>query len=153
MQSVNNREEELARVNEEMEWNLDLVGSTAIEDKLQAKVPETIRYMRQAGLRVWVLTGDKIETAINIGHSSGLLDNQMTQAMILSNLEGSIHNEIKEGLKLVLKREENKLSEKIAVIVGGESLLYIFKNDELKADFLELSCKADVVLACRVSPK
>jgi hypothetical protein len=53
----------------------------------------------------------------------------------------------------VLKREENKLSEKIAVIVGGESLLYIFKNDELKADFLELSCKADVVLACRVSPK
>ncbi len=41
--------------------------------------------MRDAGIRVWVLTGDKVETAINIGYSSGLLDNEMSKLMITSN--------------------------------------------------------------------
>lgn len=53
-----------------------LMGSTAIEDRLQDEVPDTITFARQAGIKVWVLTGDKIETAINIGLSAGLLDNE-----------------------------------------------------------------------------
>ena len=56
---------------------MDLVGATAIEDKLQEEVPETIKFLRAAGIQVWVLTGDKIETAVNIGFSSGLIDNDM----------------------------------------------------------------------------
>lgn len=52
-----------------------LIGSTAIEDRLQDEVPDTIKFAREAGIKVWVLTGDKIETAINIGLSAGLLDN------------------------------------------------------------------------------
>ena len=51
-----------------------LVGSTAIEDKLQEDVAETIRDFKSIGIKVWVLTGDKVETAINIGYSAGLLD-------------------------------------------------------------------------------
>lgn len=58
---------------------MELIGSTAIEDKLQDDVSDTIRFMKDAGIKVWVLTGDKIETAINIGYSSGLLDNNMLQ--------------------------------------------------------------------------
>ena len=77
MQAVNNREEEVAMVNDIMEKNLELIGSTAIEDKLQDGVSQTIHYMRKAGIKVWVLTGDKIETAINIGFSSGLIDDDM----------------------------------------------------------------------------
>ncbi len=77
MQTVTNRDEEVAKVNEEIERDLVLVGSTAIEDKLQDGVPETIRFIREAGIKVWVLTGDKVETAINIGYSSKLLDNHM----------------------------------------------------------------------------
>ena len=77
MQTVSNRDEEVAKVNEEIERDLVLVGSTAIEDKLQDGVPETIRIIREAGIKVWVLTGDKVETAINIGYSSKLLDNHM----------------------------------------------------------------------------
>jgi phospholipid-transporting ATPase len=77
MQSVSNREEEVAKVCDMMERGLELVGSTAIEDKLQEGVNQTIQYMRSAGIKVWVLTGDKIETAINIGYSSGLLDQGM----------------------------------------------------------------------------
>ena len=56
---------------------MSLIGSTAIEDKLQEDVPETITAMKQAGIKVWVLTGDKVETAINIGHSAGLLNKEM----------------------------------------------------------------------------
>lgn len=70
MTSISNREEEVAKVNELIERDLILIGSTAIEDKLQEGVPETIKYIRDAGIKVWVLTGDKIETAINIGFSS-----------------------------------------------------------------------------------
>ena len=57
-----------------MEARLKLLGATGIEDKLQEGVPETIANIREAGIVVWVLTGDKIETAINIGYSSGLID-------------------------------------------------------------------------------
>ena len=56
-------------VAEELEVDFDLVGSTAIEDKLQEDVGRTIHDIKRAGIKVWVLTGDKIETAINIGFS------------------------------------------------------------------------------------
>ena len=61
-----------------------LIGSTAIEDRLQEDVDKTIQFAKEAGIKVWVLTGDKIGTAINIGMSAGLLDNseKMTQHII-----------------------------------------------------------------------
>jgi P-type E1-E2 ATPase len=90
MQKVSDREAEVMRVNELIETNLELIGSTAIEDKLQdgvskclkrviPSIDEAIRFMREAGIKVWVLTGDKVETAINIGYSSGLIDSMMIQ--------------------------------------------------------------------------
>lgn len=50
-----------------------MIGATAIEDKLQEGVPETIDKLAQAGIKIWMLTGDKLETAINIGYSCKLL--------------------------------------------------------------------------------
>jgi phospholipid-transporting ATPase len=58
------------------------VGATAIEDKLQTNVGSTIDAIKKAGIKVWVLTGDKIETAINIGYSCKLLSNDMVQHVI-----------------------------------------------------------------------
>ena len=49
---------------------MELIGGTAIEDKLQDKVGPTIAYLKKAGIKLWVLTGDKVETAINIGFST-----------------------------------------------------------------------------------
>jgi len=57
------------KVAEELEVEFELIGSTAIEDKLQDQVGETIRDIKMAGVQLWVLTGDKVETAINIGQS------------------------------------------------------------------------------------
>ena len=74
---IENREDEVAKVNEEIEVDLELIGSTAIEDRLQDEVKDTIEFMKKATIKVWVLTGDKVETAINIGVSAGLLDQFM----------------------------------------------------------------------------
>jgi len=79
---VNNREEKVSQVDELIEHDLELIGSTAIEDKLQEEVAETIEFMKDTGIKVWVLTGDKIETAINIGISAKLLDDSMDQYII-----------------------------------------------------------------------
>ncbi len=76
------REELVDEVNEQVEVELDLVGSTAIEDRLQDKVADTIQFMKETGIKVWVLTGDKIGTAMNIGLSAGLLDNRMPKHII-----------------------------------------------------------------------
>jgi phospholipid-translocating ATPase len=71
---TSNREEVVASVDQEIEYQLTLIGSTAIEDRLQDEVADTIRFMKRADISVWVLTGDKIETAKNIGFAAGLLD-------------------------------------------------------------------------------
>ncbi|KAJ2701118.1 hypothetical protein H4R19_005430, partial [Coemansia spiralis] len=71
------RDERIAQVCEEMERDLRIAGATAIEDKLQERVPDTIAALRAAGIRIWVLTGDKMETAINIGFAANLLTKEM----------------------------------------------------------------------------
>ncbi|XP_053196502.1 phospholipid-transporting ATPase IC [Scomber japonicus] len=72
-----NREDALDRVYEQIESNLMLIGATAIEDKLQDGVPETIAKLAKADIKIWVLTGDKKETAENIGFSCSLLTDDM----------------------------------------------------------------------------
>ena len=72
--SIIDRDLKVQEVNNEIEVDLVLHGSTAIEDRLQDDVPDTIAFARAAGIKVWVLTGDKTGTAINIGYSCRLLE-------------------------------------------------------------------------------
>ena len=62
--SLENREDKIEAVSDEIEHDLLLLGATAIEDRLQDGVPEAIADLKEAGIKVWVLTGDKLETAI-----------------------------------------------------------------------------------------
>ena len=71
--SIVNRDELVQAVCEDIERDVLLLGSTAIEDKLQDEVPETIQFLHEANIHVWVLTGDKQSTAISIGMSSRLI--------------------------------------------------------------------------------
>ena len=75
--SLQDRDQKVDECSARLECDFDLVGSTALEDKLQDGVPETIEMIRQAGIKLWVLTGDKIETAINIGYACRLLDDSI----------------------------------------------------------------------------
>ena len=63
-----NNRSQIDRLEEELEAGMTLLGATAIEDKLQDKVAETIQAIHQAHIKLWVLTGDKLETAVNIGN-------------------------------------------------------------------------------------
>ena len=76
-QALQNREERLEQISDRIERDLMLIGGTAIEDRLQDGVPDTIALLGEAGIKLWVLTGDKVETAINIGFSCNLLSNDM----------------------------------------------------------------------------
>lgn len=74
--AITDREEKLEAAADIIERELTLLGGTAIEDRLQEGVPDTIALLAEAGIKLWVLTGDKVETAINIGFSCNLLNNE-----------------------------------------------------------------------------
>ncbi|XP_053948290.1 phospholipid-transporting ATPase ID isoform X1 [Anastrepha ludens] len=94
--SLDAREEKLSAMYEEIESELILVGVTAIEDKLQDGVPQTIANLQMAGLKIWVLTGDKQETAINIGYSCQLLTDELADVFIV---DGSSLEEVDKQLR------------------------------------------------------
>ncbi|KUF96537.1 Proteasome subunit alpha type [Phytophthora nicotianae] len=78
----NGEDNDIDRLMEEIEKNLDILGATAIEDRLQAEVPDTIYKLRQASIKIWMLTGDKEETAINIGFACRLLASDIERVVI-----------------------------------------------------------------------
>ena len=104
--ALSEREERVAEVDALIEKNLKLIGSTAIEDRLQDDVPDTIKFAKSAGIKVWVLTGDKIETAINIGVAAGLLDTENSdwhQAEAVD--KDKLMDELFEALKVLKKND------------------------------------------------
>lgn len=76
--ALDNRQEKMEAAGELIETNLELLGATAIEDKLQDGVPDAIDRFRRAGIKMWMLTGDKQETAMNVGQSCRLVKGYST---------------------------------------------------------------------------
>ncbi|KAJ2611333.1 aminophospholipid translocase [Coemansia sp. RSA 1365] len=150
--TLTNRQQELDRVAELIERDLVLLGATAIEDKLQDGVPQTIYTLAQAGIKIWVLTGDRQETAINIGYSCKLIQEDFS--LIICN--ETTHWETKEFLqkKLDAIREghgSNIDLESLALIIDGRSLDFALEKD-IEMLFLELATLCKAVVCCRVSP-
>jgi phospholipid-transporting ATPase len=111
--------------------------------------------MRKAGIKVWMLTGDKLETAVTIGQSSGLLDehlqNQMIQITALEQKD--LRDQVSQALADVTENMTAIGKRQNSLLVTGEALTQIQTNEVVKDMFLNLVDKVDVVLACRVSPK
>ncbi|KAL8259196.1 hypothetical protein R6Q59_027149 [Mikania micrantha] len=129
-----------------VESNLRLLGATGIEDKLQAGVPETIECLRQAGIKVWVLTGDKQETAISIALSCKLLTPDMHHIVVNGNSESECKMLLYEA-----KAQRLTVDGPLALIIDGNSLVYILERD-LESELFDLSTSCRVVLCCRVAP-
>lgn len=163
-QSLQNRDERLEEASDKIERELMLLGGTAIEDRLQDGVPDTIALLGQAGIKLWVLTGDKVETAINIGFSCNLLSNEMD--LILFDI-GEGDQEAASALldqyldKFGLTGSDEELAAARldhqapppthALIIDGESLKLVLHED-LRQRFLILCKQCRSVLCCRVSP-
>lgn len=174
--SLQNREEKMEEVASSLEKDLILLGGTAIEDRLQDGVPDCIQLLARAGIKLWVLTGDKVETAINIGFSCNLLQNTM-QLLVIKTSGDDIeklvpdHLDKDEIVKFLLEKyleeyfdmigsaEELEREKKIhappsgnfGVIIDGDALKLAL-SDSLRIKFLLLCKQCRAVLCCRVSP-
>ncbi len=89
----------MSQLEETIESNMALIGVTAIEDKLQDSVGEVINDLKKANINIWVLTGDKIETAINIGYSCKLLSESIKQFIIDGTDEPIVERQMQKILQ------------------------------------------------------
>ena len=143
--AIVDRTEAVAAVSAKIERKLDLLGCTAIEDKLQDGVPDTIKYLLESGIKVWIITGDKQETAINIGFSTNLLKKNMP----LVKINASTDEECKTLLSEAITGHVG-LSPEIGLVIDGASLIFAIANH--KDLLLKLSTIASSVVCCRVTP-
>ncbi|CAF4543736.1 unnamed protein product [Rotaria sp. Silwood1] len=111
--SMENREEKVNDAYEEIEKNLKLLGATGIEDKLQDGVPECIERLSHAGIKIWVLTGDKVATAYNIGLSCRLLTSDMETSMIEEEDEKEVEKKLEEVRNGMIDKIEQLFDVKI----------------------------------------
>ncbi|KKY38729.1 putative phospholipid-translocating p-type atpase domain-containing protein [Diaporthe ampelina] len=171
--ALDEREEKLEVVADQIEQELTLIGGTAIEDRLQDGVPDTIALLGDAGIKLWVLTGDKVETAINIGFSCNLLNNDMELIRLQTIEDESGQTPPEEYLRQVETALDQHLStfgitgsdadlkaarhehrappNTHALVIDGFTLRWVL-DKELKQKFLLLCKNCKSVLCCRVSP-
>lgn len=146
---LDGRQAALDAVAEELERDMDLLGATAIEDKLQEGVPDTIATLQTAGIHVWVLTGDRQETAINIGYSCRLISESMNLLIVneaaAADTAAVIHQQL-----TTIEAHPDAINE-LALIVEGRSLQHALQAPVSDA-FLRLASQCKAVMCCRVSP-
>ncbi|KAJ4831513.1 putative phospholipid-transporting ATPase 8 [Turnera subulata] len=168
--SINDdRDMELDQLADKFERELFLLGATAVEDKLQKGVPECIDKLAQAGISIWVLTGDKIETAVNIGYACRLLREEMKQILItldspdIEALEKqgdkdaifeasmeSVSKQLADGKSQLASAKGSSME--FALVIDGKSLA-IALDEKLEKKLLELALDCASVICCRSTPK
>ena len=148
------RNEKIAELCKELESTVDLtiMGCTAVEDLLQDNVPETIAYFHEAGIPVWLLTGDKQETAISIGFSSRLLIKEYS--LVIINAESHEHCVSLITERLNWYRRPENMETQFAIVIDGISLDFIVADttSTLRADFIHLGALSQAVICCRSTP-
>ncbi|XP_012541420.1 phospholipid-transporting ATPase ID isoform X3 [Monomorium pharaonis] len=179
--SQEHRDDKLDAIYEEIEKDMSLLGATAIEDKLQDGVPQTIANLSLAGIKLWVLTGDKQETAINIGYSCQLLTDDLTDVFVvdgttydgvetqlmryLDTIKSASTQQKRPTLSIVTfssdteynpsrdEQDEHEMehSTGFAVVINGHSLVHAL-HPQLEQLFLEVSSQCKAVICCRVTP-
>ncbi|KAM7391144.1 hypothetical protein PAMP_021856 [Pampus punctatissimus] len=170
--ALDDREDKLEQLYEEIEKDLLLLGATAIEDKLQDGVPQTIEQLSKADIKIWVLTGDKQETAENIGYSCNLLREEMNEVFIISgnspddvrqelrNARISIKPDTAEDSVFLQERtlgngvnviRDEVVNGEYGLVINGHSLAYALERS-MELEFLRTACMCKAVICCRVTP-
>ncbi|KKA26313.1 hypothetical protein TD95_001757 [Thielaviopsis punctulata] len=144
--SLVNRQALIEAAGEMIEQNLDLVGASAIEDKLQKGVPETIEKLRRAHIKIWMLTGDKRETAINIAHSARVIK-PGSDLFILDVTKGSLGDQLHNVADEVQTQSAHSV-----VVIDGQTLAVVEQSPELTMQFYNVMPLVDSVICCRASP-
>ncbi|XP_036207102.1 probable phospholipid-transporting ATPase IF isoform X10 [Myotis myotis] len=145
--ALQQREEKLANAFQFIEKDLILLGATAVEDRLQDKVRETIEALRMAGIKVWVLTGDKHETAVSVSLSCGHFHRTMN---ILELINQKSDNECAEQLRQLARRITEDHVIQHGLVVDGTSLSLALREHEKL--FMDVCRNCSAVLCCRMAP-
>ncbi|TKS73585.1 putative phospholipid-transporting ATPase IM [Collichthys lucidus] len=169
---IENREKQLADLYKEIEQGLRLLGATAIEDKLQEGVPETIARLSLADIKIWVLTGDKRETAMKIGYSCNMLPDDMSEVFVISkHTVQEVQQELRSAKEHILGLSrvsstgdvektnmfvvdsvfEETIIAEYALVINGHSLAHALEP-QLEHVLLDLACLCKTVICCRVTP-
>ncbi|KAM6122947.1 phospholipid-transporting ATPase VB [Phoenicopterus ruber ruber] len=168
--AIDNREELLMETAQHLETKLTLLGATGIEDRLQDGVPDTVAALREAGIQIWVLTGDKQETAVNIAYSCKLLDQRDTVFTINTDNKETCESLLNLTLEEVRKNYEVEKprrkflgiiptsfsaseapSPEFGLVIDGRTLNVVFQGG-LEEKFLALTKHCRSVLCCRATP-
>lgn len=146
--AAEDREKRMADVAAEMEHSLLLSGISAIEDRLQDGVPEAITTIKAAGIRFWVLTGDKTETAVEIVRACRLFTEDMTLAYMVNCTSD-------ENCRQLLKEAKQKLEgiEGAGLILDGTFATYMLANDDCRKELYSLAIASKACVCCRLSPQ
>ncbi|MBE3048066.1 phospholipid-transporting ATPase [Candidatus Bathyarchaeota archaeon] len=144
--SITNRQDLIETAAETIEQSLDLVGASAIEDKLQAGVPETIDRLRRANIRIWMLTGDKRETAINIAHSARICQ-PGSDLFVLDSAKGSLDSQLHDVAEDLAAGPAHSV-----VVIDGHTLGEVERSAELSERLYAVVLLVDSVICCRASP-
>lgn len=145
--SLTCRQDKIEMAGAMIERNFELAGATAIEDKLQKGVPETIDKLRRAGIKLWMLTGDKRETAINIGRSCRLIKDYSA----ITTLDHEL-GDVSQCIAAATLDCNNNLIAHSVLVVDGQTLSQITSSESLRKLFLSLAILVDTVICCRASP-
>lgn len=100
----------------------------------------------RANVRVWVLTGDKQETAIEIGKSCKLIQRGMKEIILSSTSKDDFYAKLDSYASI-------EYQERLAIIIDGQTLVYALENDMIANKFFQFGLRANSVICCRVSPK
>ena len=155
--SIDSREEKLRSLADFIETEIVVLGCTAVEDSLQDEVPQTIKDIRNAGINIWMLTGDKLETAYNIGKTCSLL----TEGMLVEKCSTNDFSTTLETLKTAYEKiDAARDLQDAGFIIEGTALEFIlatqagFDNykDEIIELFIKLTSSCKTVICCRVTP-
>nr|VDD24989.1 unnamed protein product [Brassica oleracea] len=144
------REWRIAEVCQRLEHDLYILGVTAIEDRLQDGVPETIETLRKAGINFWMLTGDKQNTAIQIALSCNFISPEPKGQLLL--IDGKTEEDVSRSLERVLLTMRTTTSEPkdVAFVIDGWALEIAVKHH--RKDFVELAILSRTAICCRVTP-
>ncbi|KAF8912178.1 hypothetical protein CPB84DRAFT_1761491 [Gymnopilus junonius] len=152
--ALDDREKHVEEISNEIEQNLHLLGATAIEDRLQDGVPETIEDLKKAGIKIWVATGDKLETAIAIGRSTNLISAD-SNIVIIRGGSRPVRTQMINALNQFFPEHDYENEPDDPTVPTGtlpEILFTAFADDENRDTLLRLAILCDGVVCCRVSP-
>uniref|UniRef100_A0A3B4EG94 Phospholipid-transporting ATPase n=1 Tax=Pygocentrus nattereri TaxID=42514 RepID=A0A3B4EG94_PYGNA len=170
--ALQDRDKKLAEAYDVIERDFILLGATAVEDRLQDKAADTIESLHKAGMKVWVLTGDKMETAAATCYASKLFrrNTQILELTTKRTEEQSLHDVLFDLSRTVLRQHGSMTRDTFSglssdfqdygLIIDGATLSAVMKpaqegsgtGGNYKEIFLEICRNCSAVLCCRMAP-